>query len=112
MLTDTQRPRREDPGHPENCPVFTYHQLFTEPQRVSEIETECRTAVLSCFDDKKALAEKIIAWGEPIRKRRAELEKEPQYLEEIIRKGNEKAREVAAQTMKEVRETFGFWPTH
>lgn len=111
MLTDIQRPRREDPGHPENCPVFTYHQLFTPSQRVSEIDRDCRSAALSCFDDKKALAETIIAWQEPIRKRRQELEKNPGYLDEVIQKGNEKARSIATQTMKEVREIFRLWPS-
>lgn len=110
MMTDTLRPRKEDPGHPENCPVFTYHQLFTSPERVLEIEKECRAATLTCFDDKKALAEQIIAWSEPIRKRRAELEKEPAYIEEIIKKGNQKARNIATQTIKEVLDVMGFWP--
>jgi tryptophanyl-tRNA synthetase len=110
MLTDTKRPRREDPGHPENCPVFTYHQLFTPKERVTQIEAECRAATLSCFDDKKALADQIIAWSEPIRKKRAELEKEPAYIEEIIKKGNQKARNIASQTIKEVLDVMGFWP--
>jgi tryptophanyl-tRNA synthetase len=110
MMTDTQRPRKEDPGHPENCPVFTYHQLFTPTARVSEIEKECRAATLTCFDDKKALAEQIVAWSEPIRKRRAELEKEPAYIDEIIKKGNQKARNIASQTIKEVLDVMGFWP--
>jgi tryptophanyl-tRNA synthetase len=110
MLTDTKRPRREDPGHPENCPVFTYHQLFTSKERVTQIEAECRAATLSCFDDKKALADQIIAWSEPIRKKRAELEKEPAYIDEIIKKGNQKARNIASQTIKEVLDVMGFWP--
>ena len=110
MMTDTKRPRKEDPGHPENCPVFTYHQLFTPKERIAEIEKECRAATLTCFDDKKALADQIIAWSEPIRKRRAELEKEPAYLEEIIKKGNQKAKNIAAQTIKEVLDVMGFWP--
>jgi tryptophanyl-tRNA synthetase len=110
MMTDTQRPRKEDPGHPENCPVFTYHQIFTPTARVSEIEKECRAATLTCFDDKKALAEQIVAWSEPIRKRRAELEKEPAYIDEIIKKGNQKARNIASQTIKEVLDVMGFWP--
>ncbi len=110
MLTDVNRPRREDPGHPEVCNVFSWHKLFTDPKRVAEIDTECRTAVLSCGDDKNALAERIIEWQAPILKRRKELENEPAYLEEIVRKGTHKAREIAAQTVDEVRETMGLWP--
>jgi len=111
MLTDVLRPRREDPGHPENCPVFSYHQLFTGKERVAQIEVECRGAILSCYDDKNALADQIIAWQEPFRKRRKELEKDPGYLEDIIRKGNEKAKTVASQTMQEVWTAVGFWPS-
>jgi len=110
MLTDTERPRKEDPGHPENCPVFTYHQLFTPKARVSEIEKECRAATLTCFDDKKALADQIIAWSEPIRTKRAQLEKEPTYIDEIIKKGNQKARNIASQTIQQVLDVMGFWP--
>ena len=110
MFTDPNRPLREDPVHPEVCPVFTWHQLVTSADRVRQIETECRAATLSCFDDKKALAEAVISFLEPIRKKRKELEKDPDYLFEIIRKGNEKARAVAAATMAELRTVVGFWP--
>lgn len=110
MVTDVERPRREDPGHPENCNVFSWHQLFTDTARVAEIEKECRAATLSCGDDKKALADRILAWQEPILKRRTELQKDPGYVESVVRKGNEKARSVAEQTLKEVWEVVGFWP--
>jgi tryptophanyl-tRNA synthetase len=110
MLTDPARVRRDDPGHPEICPVFAFHHLFTPAERVNEIEKECRAGTLGCFDDKMALADRVIAWQEPIRKRRAELEKDMGYVEEVVRKGNEKARAIARQTMEEVAKTIGFWP--
>lgn len=110
MLTDPARVRRNDPGHPEICPVFAWHHLFSTPEQVSVVERDCRAGTLGCFDDKMALADRVIAFLEPIRKRRQELEKDPGYLESVIAKGNEKARQVAAQTMEEVARTIGFWP--
>ncbi len=110
MLTDPLRPRRDDPGHPENCPVFTYHKLFSTPERVGEVERDCRSAALGCGDDKTQLAETIIAWQAPILKRRQELEKDPAYLEEVLRKGRDKARVIATQTMDEVWKTMKLWP--
>lgn len=110
MLTDVQRPRREDPGHPETCNLFNYHHLFAPPGEIPRIERDCRAATLSCGDDKKFLADRIIAWQEPIRKRRLELEKEPGYLNEVIRHGTEKARSIAARTVNEAREVMKLWP--
>jgi len=110
MVTDPQRPRRTDPGHPEICPVFTYHQLFTPPERVVQIAADCRSAALGCGEDKEALAERIIEWQAPLLARRKQLEKEPGYLLEVLTKGREKARTVAAATMKEVWETMGLFP--
>lgn len=109
MLTDVERPRREMPGHPENCTVFSYHHLFTPPARVEAIARECRAAELSCGDDKIALAEQIIAWQAPILKKRKELENNLDYVKEIVTKGNQKAQTVAEQTMKEVREIVGYF---
>lgn len=110
MLTDPQRPRKNDPGHPENCPVFSYHQIFSTPAETTVVERDCRAGTLGCFDDKMAMADKIIAFLEPIQKRRQELEKNPDYLLEVIKKGNERARQVAAETLEEVAKTIGFWP--
>ncbi len=110
MLTDPERPLRTDPGHPEVCTVFTYHGLFTPPERVNQIAADCRSAVLGCGEDKQALAEAIIAWQAPFLERRKKLEKDPAYLEEVLRKGREKARMVASQTMDEVWKTMKLWP--
>ncbi len=110
MLTDPGRPRRSDPGNPDVCPVFTYHQLFSPAERVAQIAAECRSASLGCGEDKDALADQILAWQAPLLKRRQQLEKDPGYLLEVLTKGRDKAREVASRTMKEVWETMGLWP--
>ncbi len=110
MLTDPGRPKRTDPGNPDVCPVFTYHQLFTAPERVNQIAAECRSAELGCGEDKEALAERIIAWQAPILDRRRRLEKEDAYLLEVLQKGRMKAREIASQTLEEVAATMRLWP--
>jgi tryptophanyl-tRNA synthetase len=110
MLTDSTRPRREDPGHPELCNLFPWHSLFTDSEKKIEIATQCRAATLGCADDKLLLADRIIAWQAPFLKRRAELEKDLGYLDEVIAKGNAKARAIAADTMKDVWNAVGLWP--
>lgn len=110
MMTDVLRPRREDPGHPETCILFTYHQLFTPEEKKFTIAADCRTAKLACGDDKKIMSEIINSWLDPIRKRREEFEKDPQFLENLVRRGNEKARQIAVATLSEVKSVVGFWP--
>lgn len=110
MMTDVLRPRREDPGHPETCVLYKYHELFTPAGRKAQIATDCRAAKLSCGDDKKIMAEIINTWLDPIRKKRKELEKDPAYLESVVKRGNERAREIASKTLSEVRDVVGFWP--
>lgn len=110
MLTDPSRVHRNDPGHPEICPVFTYHHLFSTPQKIAEVERDCRAGVLGCGDDKIQLADALIAWQAPILQRRKQLEKDPGYLIEVLKKGRDKARTIASQTMKEVWDSMGLWP--
>ncbi|MBI4404869.1 MAG: tryptophan--tRNA ligase [Deltaproteobacteria bacterium] len=109
MVTDVRRPRKEDPGHPEDCNVFYWHQLLTPGERVKEIERDCKGAILSCWDNKNALADRVIAWLEPIQRKRRELEANLDYVNDVARKGIAKAREVAAKTMDEVRQVVGLW---
>src|SRR5690606_11635082 len=66
MFTDPQKQRRNDPGRPEVCPVFTYHHLFSPPDKIKQVETDCKSGALGCFDDKTDLAERIVAWQAPI----------------------------------------------
>lgn len=111
MMTDVLRPRREDPGHPESCVLYQYHELFTELERKSTIAADCRAAKLACGDDKKILAEIINAWLDPIRKRRKQFEADPAFVESLVKRGNERAREIALKTLNEVRGVVGFWPS-
>jgi tryptophanyl-tRNA synthetase len=111
MFTDPQRQRRSDPGRPEVCNVYSWHTLFTRPERRPQIYTECTTAAIGCIDCKKELADRVVEFLQPIRERRRELDAKPGHLDEIIAAGNEKARALAEVTMAEVREAvFGAKP--
>lgn len=105
-ITDPARMRRDDPGNPDICLVFDYHKLHSPSDEVARIAEGCRNATLGCVDDKKRMAEIINAFLDPIRKRRAELEKDPGRVDEILKKGREQASQVAAETMKRVKKAM------
>jgi len=107
MFTDPTRVRRKDPGHPESCNLFEFHRLIS-PHEVSErVERECRAADIGCVDDKRLLAEQIIAFLEPLQRRRAEALRDPGALLELLRAGSARARERAAETLRLVRGAMG-----
>jgi len=88
------------------CPVYTYHQAFAA-ETSQEIAQSCRQATIGCAACKAHLAKQINAWLEPMRERRAVYEMHPGRVEEILRAGTEKARHVAQETMREVRDAMG-----
>ena len=104
MVTDPQRVRRDDPGNPEVCSVFDYHKVATPPEKVSEIDTECRKAGIGCVDCKKILAANLNDMLEPIRARRAKLEAAPEQVKAVMKEGCDKARQAAECTMQDVRQ--------
>jgi len=103
MITDPQRMRRTDPGDPDVCNVFSFHKLYTESGKVMEIDQQCRTAEIGCVECKQIMAQSLIKALEPIREKRAYYEERTEEVDAIIREGNNRARKVARQTMKEVR---------
>jgi tryptophanyl-tRNA synthetase len=102
MVTDPARVRKNDPGHPEVCSVFAYHQCFNDSE-VSQIESECRAGTLGCVDCKTRLGDVINAMLDPFRERRAMYEREPKRVEKIFRDGTLHAQTIAEKTMEEVR---------
>jgi len=104
MITDPQRARRSDPGRPEFCNVFTFHELYTDKEKVKEIDKGCRKASIGCVECKKIMASQLNKALSPIREKRAELEAHLSIIENIIDEGNKKARKFAQTTMEEVRE--------
>jgi tryptophanyl-tRNA synthetase len=104
MFTDPNRKRRSDPGNPHACNVWAFHGMLSPRERHAEIETQCRAATIGCVECKGELAGRMVEWLRPIR----ELLADPRRIDEILARGAERARAVAARTMKEVRETvFG-----
>lgn len=105
MVTDPGRQRRQDPGYPEICTVFSYYNVLA-PLMAPQVADECRSAAIGCVQDKKRLAEVLSDILAPVRARRAEFAQQPGLLEEIVRAGNRKARQVASETLAEVREAM------
>jgi len=103
MFTDPQRARRSDPGNPEVCNVFEFHKLYSDKETVDKIDHECRRAQIGCVECKQIMADSLIKALEPIREKREYYLARPQLVEDIINEGGNKARNVARQTMTEVR---------
>jgi tryptophanyl-tRNA synthetase len=104
MITDPQRARRNDPGRPDICNVFSFHEIYTDPDMVGKINKECRSAGIGCVECKKMMATSLEKGLEPIRARRKELEPDIKKVREIMAEGNKRARSIAKKTMEEVRE--------
>lgn len=102
MITDPQRIRLADPGHPDVCNVFSYYKVFSSA-RENEVRGWCEGAQKGCTDCKKILADEIIEYLRPIRERRLKIAQDRSYIEDILAKGASRAREIAERTMADVR---------
>jgi tryptophanyl-tRNA synthetase len=107
MVTDPARLRRTDPGNPYICNVFSMHKIFSSPEEVAMVETECQSAGIGCVQCKSLLAQNMNAHLEPFRQRRMEIDQDPAQVWEVLRQGKERARQIACQTMAEVRDAVG-----
>ncbi len=101
-VTDPQKVRKGDPGRPDICLVFAYHNKFN-PSEVKEIRTGCESGSLGCVDCKMTCAARISEFLAPHREKRAYYEKHMNEVNDIIRDGEERARSVAQATMNDVR---------
>jgi tryptophanyl-tRNA synthetase len=107
MVTDPQRMRRSDPGNPDVCNVFSMHKVFSPAEHVDMVNVECRRAGIGCVDCKKSLAASINNHLEPFREYRSDLARNPQGIWDVLHDGASRARQIAVQTMAEVREAIG-----
>ena len=111
MVTDPARKRRIDPGNPDVCPVYDWHQLFSTPERdpgrLEWVRQGCTTAGIGCIECKEKMADNLIKWIEPIRARRLYYEgkKQRREVKDILREGSVKARLVAQDTMIRARDS-------
>ena len=107
MPTDTQRVRRTDPGDPARCPVWQLHQVYTDAATRETLAQGCRTAGIGCIDCKQPVIEGILREQAPMRERAQQYLDDPVLVKNIIADGCEKARELARETMRDVRESMG-----
>ena len=107
MVTDPQRQRRTDPGRPEVCNVFSFHKIFSSPEEIQMVDTECRRAGIGCVDCKRLMAKNLNAHLEPFRARRAEIGSQPQHVWDVLDDGARRAGAIADQTMAAVRDAIG-----
>ena len=105
-VTDPARRYRSDPGHPEICNIYRLHGYFS-PFRLDEIADQCRTAKIGCVECKMLLAQEINSTLKPFRERQATLVGNPQYIADILADGAERARVIARETLREVKQRMG-----
>ena len=106
-MTDPARKRREDPGTPEVCNIYSLHRAFSPPGLVEKVAVNCRTAGWGCIDCKKTLHESMEKDLSPIRARAKEIQAKPNIVADALAKGAERARSLAGATMKEVKQRMG-----
>ncbi len=107
MPTDPARVRRDDPGNPDKCPVFQLHRVYSDENRQQWVREGCTSAGIGCLDCKQPIIDSVRAELAPIRERAREYEEDPQLVRNILREGGEAARDVANETMVEVRDVIG-----
>ena len=107
MPTDPARMRRTDPGDPEKCPVWDLHKVYSGEDVRSWAEEGCRSAGIGCLDCKKPLIDAILKEQNEIRERADEYVNDPETVRAIIHEGCETARDIARETLTEVREAMG-----
>ncbi len=106
-FTDPQRLRRNIPGRPEVCNVYSLHKIFSPSGDVGTVYEECTTAQRGCVDCKRHLAASINSYLEPFRERRREYEARPDFVNDVLKDGAERARSIARQTIEEVYQKMG-----
>lgn len=107
MPTDPARVRRTDPGDPEKCPVWGLHQVYSSEDTKNWVIQGCKSAGIGCLDCKQPVIDSICAELKPMRERAAPFEEDPTLVKNIIADGCEKAREIAEETMRDVRDAMG-----
>jgi tryptophanyl-tRNA synthetase len=106
MPTDTRRVRRTDAGEPERCPVWQFHQVYSDAEVRDWVQQGCRSAAIGCLDCKGPVIDAVLAELRPIQQRAADLEADPGQVRAIVERGCEAARETARETMREVRQVM------
>ena len=107
MPTDPARVRRTDPGNPVNCPLWQFHQVYSDQATKDWAEKGCKSAGIGCLDCKQPVIDAILREQQPMFERAQQYLDDPSLLRSIIADGSDKARKVAQETMRDVREAMG-----
>ncbi len=107
MPTDTNRVRRNDPGEPERCPVWQFHLVYSDDSTKEWVQEGCRSAGIGCVECKQPVINSVLQELKPIQERAREFEQQPELVRSIIAEGCEEARDLAQETMEEVRQAMG-----
>lgn len=107
MPTDPARIRRTDAGNPDVCPVWQLHEVYSDEGQKQWVQQGCRSAAIGCLECKRPVIEAINAELIPMRERGMAFEESPDLLRSILSEGAERARDVAADTLADVRQALG-----
>ncbi|SVB61204.1 uncharacterized protein METZ01_LOCUS214058 [marine metagenome] len=107
MSTDPARVRLTDPGSPNKCPVWNLHEIYGTQEQLDWVVNGCTNAKMGCIECKKPVIDSIVAELLPMQDRINKYKSEPSLIQEIIFDGSERARSVAKETMKDVRDAMG-----
>jgi tryptophanyl-tRNA synthetase len=107
MPTDPARVRRTDPGDPAKCPVWQLHQIYSNQATQEWAQIGCKSASIGCIECKGPVIEGVLAELKPIQERAAQYAEDPTLVKNIVAEGCEKARKLARETMRDVRDAMG-----
>ena len=107
MQTDPARVRRTDPGNPEKCPVWGLHKIYSDAATKDWVVQGCTTAGIGCLECKQPVIDAIIKEQQPIRERAQRYLDDPAMVRNIVADGCERARKLAEETMRDVRDAMG-----
>ena len=107
MPTDPARVRRTDPGTPEKCPVWQLHQVYSTDTTRTWVREGCTSAGIGCLDCKQPVIDAVLAEQQPMFERAQPYLDDPSLVRSIVADGCERARKLAQDTMRDVREAMG-----
>ncbi|TXG80526.1 MAG: tryptophan--tRNA ligase [Rhodocyclaceae bacterium] len=107
MQTDPQRVRRTDAGDPDKCPVWQFHVIYSDEGVRDWVQKGCRSAGIGCIECKQPVIDAVLREQEPMRERAQTYLDDPTLVRNIVADGCEKARKLAQETMRDVRESMG-----